>query len=84
MDFGPYEDEFYFLLTEEPKAEPAPQTAANQIIQGAANARHPILEDDDDQRVIQIDLEAGWIHQHDPPPRHVQVDKDGDSSMDSV
>ena len=72
-----------FLPTEEPEAGPAPQTAINQILQGAANARHPILKDDDDQCVIQIDEEAGRIYRHDPPRRHVQVDKDGDSSMDN-
>lgn len=80
MEFGPYEDEFYFLPTE---AGPGPQMTINQINQGAENARHPILEDDDDQRVVQIDEEAGRTYRHDPPPRHVQVDKDGDSSMDN-
>ena len=73
MDFGPYEDEFHFLTTKdsEPEAGPGPQTRI-QI---------PILEDDDDQRFIQIDENAGRIYRQDPPPRHCQVDKDGDSSM---
>ena len=83
MNFGPYADEF--LPTEEPEvgvAGPGPQTAENRILQGAAKARHPVLDDDDDERVIQIDQDAGKIYRHDPPPKHFQVDKDGDSSMD--
>jgi hypothetical protein len=71
-EFGPYEDEFHYLLTKEPEA-------GHQI----ENPKNPILEDDDDQRVVQIDEEAGRIYRHDPPPRPCQVDKDGDSSMDN-
>jgi len=83
MDFGPYDEQF--LPTEEPVVGvegPGPQTAENRILQGAAKTRHPILDDDDDRRVIQIDEEAGKIYRHDPPPRHFQVNKDGNSSMD--
>ena len=80
-DFGPYEDEFHYLLTKEPEAEEAEpgQTIGNQI----QNPKYPILEDDDDQRVVQIDEEAGRIYRHNPPPRPCQVDKDGDSLMDN-
>lgn len=84
MDFGPYESEFNFLPSDEPeigRAGPGPQTAENQILQEAAKT-HPILDDDDDQRVIQIDKEAGRIYRREPPPGHFQVDKDGDSLMD--
>jgi len=76
MEFGPYEDEFHFLPTHDP--EPGPQTAADEI----RNPKYPILDDDDDQRVVQIDDEAGRIYRHDPPPKHSQVDKDGDSLME--
>jgi hypothetical protein len=73
MEFGPYEDDFHFITTKdsEPEAGPGPQTQI-QI---------PILEDDDDQRFIQIDEDAGRIYRQDPPPRHCQVDEDGDTSM---
>ena len=72
MDFGPYERGFNFIPSDKPEighAGPGPQTAENWILQGAANT-HPILDDDDDQGVIQIDEEAGRIYQQDPPPRH--------------
>lgn len=78
LEFGPYDDEFHYLLTKELEAEPG-QTAGNRI----QNPKYPILEDDDDQRVVQIDEEAGRIYRHDPPPRPCQVDKDGDSLMDN-
>ena len=84
MDFGPYESEFNFLPSDKPeigRAGPGPQTAENRILQEAAKT-HPILDDDDDQRVIQIDEEAGRIYRREPPPGHFQVDKDGDSLMD--
>jgi hypothetical protein len=77
LEFGPY-DEFHYLLTKELEAEPG-KTAGNRI----QNPKYPILEDDDDQRVVQIDEEAGRIYRHDPPPRPCQVDKDGDSLMDN-
>jgi hypothetical protein len=77
MEFGPYEEEFHFLQTNEP--EEGPQTAENEI----QNPKYPILEDDDDQRVVQIDDDAGRIYRHDPPPRQCEVDKDGDSLMDN-
>jgi hypothetical protein len=80
MEFGPYEDEFRYLPTEEPEAGPGPH---NQILEGAANTNHPVLEDDEDQRVVQVDEEAGRIYRRDPPPKHCQVDKDGDSLMDN-
>ena len=57
VDFGPYEDEFHYLLTKEPEAEPG-QMAGNQI----QNPKYPILEDDDDKQVVQIDEEAGRIY----------------------
>jgi len=89
MDFGPFEGDFTFLpphlLPDMPgigDAGPGPQTAANRILEGAANMTHPILDDDDDERVIQIDEEAGRIYRQEPPPRHFHVDQDGDSSMD--
>ena len=84
IDFGPYGDEF--LPPNEPEvgvAGPGPQTAENRILQGAAKTRHPVLDDDDDAQVIQIDEDAGRIYRQDPPPKHFQVDKDGDSLMDS-
>lgn len=84
MDFGPYGDEF--LPPDEPEvgvAGPGPQTAENQILQGAAKARHLVLDDDDDEQVVQIDEDAGRIYRQDPPPKHFQVDKDGDSLMDN-
>lgn len=83
MDFGPYESELNFLPSDEPeigRAGPDPQTETH-IPQGAAKS-HPILDDDDDQRVIQIDEEAGRIFRQDPPPRHFQVDNDSDCMMD--
>jgi hypothetical protein len=67
IEFGPYEDEFHFLQTQD--LEPGLEVAEN--------------EDDEDQRVVQIDEEAGKIYRQDPPPRHCQVDKDGDSLMDN-
>ena len=84
MDFGPHGDEF--LPPDEPEvgvAGPGPQTAEHQILQGAAKTRHPVLDDDDDEHVIQIDEDAGKIYRQDPPPKHFQADKDGDSLMDS-
>jgi hypothetical protein len=72
MEFGPYEDEFQFLPIEEPAAGT-----------GQQNAKYPVLEDVDDQRFVQIDEEAGRIYRHDAPPRHCQVDMDGDSLMDN-
>jgi hypothetical protein len=88
MEFGPYEDDFHFLPTLEPESGPGPQTAANRIQTAAnriPNAKYPILEDDDDERVVQIDKEAGRIYRQDPPPRHCQleVDNDGDTLMDN-
>ena len=74
QEFGPYEDEFHYLLTKEPNAEPE-QAAAHPI----QNPKYPILEDEDDQRVVQIDKEAGRIYRHDPPPRPCQMDNDGDN-----
>jgi hypothetical protein len=65
MEFRHYEDDFHFLLTLEPESGPRPQTAANHI----PNAKYPMLEDDDDEQVVQIDNEAGSIYQQDPPPR---------------
>lgn len=88
MDFGPYEYEMDFLYPnfESPDigvAGPGPQTAANQILQGAERMRHPVLDDEDDSRVIEVDEDAGRIYRHDEPPRHFQVDEDGDSLMDN-
>lgn len=75
MEFGPYEEEFHFLPTNdnEPEGEAGP---SNEV-------QNPILEDDDDQRIVQIDDEAGRIYRHDPPPRYCQADKDGDSLMEN-
>ncbi|KAF8906955.1 hypothetical protein CPB84DRAFT_1644167, partial [Gymnopilus junonius] len=80
MEFGPYEDEYDFLP---PVAGPGPQTAENQILHGAANTRASALDMDDDKLFIQIDETAGRIYRRDPPPRHLQVDKDGDNLMDN-
>ena len=84
MDFGPYEGEFNFLPPDIGAAGPSQQMAENWILQGATKTpTHPILDDEDDKWVIQIDEDAGRIYQHEPPPRHFQLDKDGDSSMDN-
>ena len=80
QEFGPYEDEFHYLLTKEPNADP--EQAAAHLIQ---NPKYPILEDEDDQQVVQIDKEAGRIYRHDPPPlaRPCQMDNNGDTLMDN-
>ena len=78
MDFGPYEGEFNFLP---PDIGPDSQ---NQILPGTAKTpTHPILDDNDDEWVTQINKDAGRIYRHEPPPRHFQADKDGDSLMDN-
>ena len=60
MDFGPYEGEFNFLP---PDIRPGSQTAENQILPGAAKTpTHPIIDDNDDEQVIQINKDAGRIY----------------------
>ena len=90
-DFGPYGEEFHFLPNDEPEdiledpevgaAGPGPRTAANRIIQGATNAQHSVLDDDEDKCITVEDKEAGRIYWQDPPPSYISVEDNKDSDI---
>ena len=65
MDFGFHDSwEFDFLPSNEPgvgDAGPGLQTAEKRPLEEMAKT-HPVLDDDDDQRVVQVDKEAGRIY----------------------
>ena len=85
MEFGPYGDELQFLPDEleEIGTEPQTQTADNSVFQGTTHSRHTVLDDDDDdERVTIVDEEAGRIFGREAPPRHTQVDREGDTFME--
>jgi hypothetical protein len=83
MEFGPYGDERQFFPAEplENLDENRPQAAENNIYLGTKNSRHTVLDDDDDERNILVDEDAGRIFRKETPPRYTQ-DREGDTLME--
>lgn len=83
MEFGPYGDELQFIPAE-PLAnldENRRQAAENNIHLGTKHSRHTVLDDDDDERIILVDEDAGRIFRKETPPRYTQ-DREGDTLME--
>ena len=80
MEFGPYEDELQFLRVEakEISEENQPQTAEKTI---SHHSKHTVLDDEEDERIIIVDEDAGRIFRKEPPPSYTQ-DRDGDELME--
>lgn len=80
MEFGPYGDELQFLPDEHEELGDEPQAQAGTA--DNTHSRHTILDDDDDERITIVDESAGKILRKDTPPRHTQVDREGDTFME--
>lgn len=80
MEFGPYGDELQFLPDEHEEFGEEPQAQAQTT--DNTHSRHTILDDGDDERITIVDENAGKIFRKDTPPRHTQVDKEGDTFME--
>lgn len=74
---GANEDQFHFLPEnpEDSGSGPGPQTAANRIL------RHIVFDDDEDDRFVINDENAGRILRHESPPIYMTLDDDGDTLM---
>jgi hypothetical protein len=83
MEFGPYGDELQFIPAESKEIleEIQPETSEDTIFQGTASSRHSILDDDNDERIIIVDEDAGRIFRKERPPSYAQ-DGDGDALME--
>lgn len=64
------------------EAGPGPQTAANRLRTfAAAHAGYRVLEDDDDERVVVVEKDAGHVRRKEKPPGSKICDKEGDTDM---
>ena len=79
MEFGSYGDEMQFLPVGGNESQP--ETADETIFQRATPSRHAVLDDDNDERVIIVDEDAGRILRKESPPSYYQ-DRDGDALME--
>jgi hypothetical protein len=67
---------------EYPEAGPGPQTAVNRLrAYASAHAGYRISEDEDDERVVVVDKDAGQVRRKERPPGSKICDEEGDIDM---
>jgi hypothetical protein len=98
LDFGPNDYEFISqdggnaaeeeeemeMEMEGIEAGPGPQTAANRLraSAAAAHAGYRVLEEDNDERVVVVEKNAGHVHRKEKPPSSKIYDKDSEGAID--